>query len=473
MNTTRAEYIAEFKKTADELFAKSDYQSVLLAVSQYWADEAGDAVHSTVVASKRSHPVWPHMCSESTYDDNMQGTPGEACSSCGGDDISWLNWWDDNGEAVLAFEPWCHEAGSQEEPEYKNSLPCLIARRTPQGAEVSFVGTIARIDNLLYERERDDWGEDYDPDDIGDEPSQDLGAEDPAWGDKRALELLAQANDEAGRRVLADYLLEKDFARGELIVAGMNPASRERYDELLKDKFATWFHPLAQWSPVETAVFDRGLLVECTIRANELGRNVLQGAPVLRTVETLHVDRGWSVLAPTMRALKQLGPIDGDWVKDLVGAGPAWNIEKLHVIVNGDDEIEMLQRATNLPKLRELTLSGESLETAVAELASAPWWKQLERLTIVDRDVDGVGTWQKRHREIGVPWLAVQQAYTDPTDAVGWELAFGPNGGCEATLRGYASDATFGELRRMVGQTPFKPTLVASDHYDPRTSDLD
>ncbi|HEY0255514.1 MAG TPA: hypothetical protein VGC41_28490, partial [Kofleriaceae bacterium] len=183
------------------------------------------------------------------------------------------------------------------------------------------------------------------------------------------------------------------------------------------------------------------------------------------------VHGGSSILHPSMRALRSLGPIEHAWLEDLANA-PAWSIERLAVVLNDEASITVLAETESLPALRELVLSGELCEAAVAEFVAAPWWKQLTRLTIADRDVDAVGRWYKRYRELGVPWLAVQQAYTDPTDAVGWEVAFGPNNACEATLRGFTPHATFAELRRMLAQAPVEATLVASDHYAPRASDL-
>jgi len=110
---------------------------------------------------------------------------------------------------------------------------------------------------------------------------------------------------------------------------------------------------------------------------------------------------------------------------------------------------------------------------SVIELLTATWWKQLERLTLHYAERDEFAAWHARRDELGVPWLAVQQAYSDPTNALGWELAFGPSGACEATLRGFTPHATFAELGKMAKQVPFVPTLVASEYYAPATGDLE
>jgi uncharacterized protein (TIGR02996 family) len=477
-------YLDKFRTTVAEIFASTNYRSVMLAVSQYWADEADDAVHDTLVASVRDLPLWPHRCTED--DDTVTSIPGEACARCGEGLPDYLQWWSSNGDAVAAFEAWCHESGSQESPEIENALPCLVARRGENGVEVSFIGKPQRIESLLYRHLRE-WdadhtdGDDDDDDDDEDKPVAERGEADTAWGDPRALQLFEQVcthpSDDSARRVLADYLLERDEPRGELIAtaldAATNPAVKERYDALFRERFSTWFHPLGRSSPDATAVFDRGFLVKCDLLVgsdDDVDR--LRGAPVLGTVEHLRVHGGRSILHPVMRALRTLGPIDETWLVDLVASPIAWSIEHLEVELDDEAAIELLRSATNLPALRELWLSGELCEAAVRELPKAAWWSQLQRLAIADRDVGAAGIWHARHRELGVPWLAVQQAYTDPTNALGWELAFGPSGACEATLRGFTPHATFGELAKMAKQVPFVCTLVASDYYAPAASDL-
>jgi uncharacterized protein (TIGR02996 family) len=476
-------YLDKFRTTVTDIFAKTKYRSVMLAVSQYWADEADDAVHEMVVASMRELPLWPHRCAESSYDEEpVTSIPGEACSNCGEGLPDYLEWWHSNGEAVSAFEAWCHESGSQESPEIENALPCLVARRGEHGVEVSFIGKPERLGALLYRHVREwDARDDNDDDDEDDKPVAELGDADTAWRDPRALQLFEQVcthpSDDSPRRVLADYLLEREEPRGELIAtaldAATNPAAKERYDALFRDRFSTWFHPLGRSSPDVTAVFERGFLVKCDMQVgsdDDLDR--LRGAPVLGTVEHLRVHGGRSILHPVMRALRTLGPIDATWLADLVAAPIAWSIERLEVEINDEAAIELLRSATNLPALRELWLSGALCEQALRVLPKAAWWSQLQRLAIADRDVGTVGVWHERHRELGVPWLAVQQAYNDPTNALGWELAFGPSGACEATLRGFTPHATFEELGKMAKQVPFVPTLVASDYYAPAAGDL-
>ena len=479
-------YLAKFRTSVADIFASTKYRSVMLAVSQYWADEADDAVHESLIASMRDLPLWPHRCAGSTYDDSVTSIPGEACSNCGDGLPDYLEWWHSNGEAVPAFEAWCHESGSQESSEAENALPCLVARRGPHGIEVSFIGKPKRLGALIYRQVRewdaqDSDGDDDDDDDDDDRPVAELGKPDTAWRDPRAQQLFEQVcthpSDDSPRRVLADYLLERDEPRGELIAtaldAATNPAAKERYEALFRERFSTWFHPLGHASPDATAVFDRGFLVKCDVFIRpDAELDGLRGALVWGTVEHLRVHGGRSILHPVMRALRTVGPLDASWLADLVAAPIAWSIEHLEVELDDEAAIELLRSATNLPKLRELWLSGALCEQAMRELPKAVWWSQLQRLAIADHDVGAVGTWHRRHRELGVPWLAVQQEYSDPTHALGWELAFGPSGACEATLRGFTPHATLEELGKLAKQVPFVPTLVASDYYAPAAGDL-
>ena len=478
-------YLAKFRSTVADIFARTKYRSVMLTVSQYWADEADDAVHESLVASMRELPLWPHRCAESVYDDSIvTSIPGEACSQCGEGLPDYLDWWHSNGEAVSAFEAWCHESGSQESPEAENGLPCLVARRGPGGTEVSFIGKPERLGSLLYRHVREwdaDNGDDDDDDDGDNKPVAELGKADTAWSDPRALQLFEQVcahpSDDSPRRVLADYLLERDEPRGELIAtaldAATNPAAKERYDALFRERFSTWFHPLGHSSPDATAVFERGFLVKCDLQVSDDDATLLRGAPVFGTVEHLRVHGGHSILHPVMRALRRVGPLDGSWIADLVRSPIAWSIEHLEVMIDHKMAIELLCSATNLPALRELWLSGALCEQAARELPKAAWWPQLQRLAIADSDAGAAGNWHKRHRDLGVPWLAVQQAHSEPTNALGWELAFGPSGACEATLRGFTPHGTFEELGKMAKQVPFVPTLVASEYYVPAAGDLE
>ena len=352
-------YLDTFRLAAAKIFADHpSLRSVILGVSQYWADEADDAVHSMLVASERAIPVWPHYCAESTYDesDETENIPGEVCSNCG--ELPWLESWDDNGEAVVAFEAWCHEAGSQEQPEQENALPCVLARKVGDAIEISMVGRIERIHTVLSQF-----------DDADDRP-------DPMWKDPRALELYDQVSehalDDGPRRVLADYLLERNLPRGEFIASSLADANSDvvvRRDNLLAEHRRSWLFPLGNDVPIATAVFRRGFLAEADVCSTHPEH---RGHPVWRTVERLRVCGGDSVLHPNMRALREVGPCDGTWLDALAAATRPWAIEKLDAVVDTERAIDQLRELTTMPALRELTLRGEHIERAAAALVIVP-----------------------------------------------------------------------------------------------------
>src|SRR5215510_4747091 len=83
---TRDTLLARFAEHAAALFAAAPARrSVLLAVAQYWNDNADDEVHGFVVVSSRATPVWPHECDYRYEADDPGSRPllaGEECWLC-------------------------------------------------------------------------------------------------------------------------------------------------------------------------------------------------------------------------------------------------------------------------------------------------------------------------------------------------------------------------------------------------------
>ena len=451
----RAAGIKMLAAAAEKFFAQHpDYKSVMLGVAQYWADEAEDAVHCELVASMRSLPLWPHRCDQSAYDaDDYLNVPGELCWNCG--EIAYLGGWDSNGGAIGAFQAFCHEAGSQEETSANNYLPYAVARKVGERVEVEVIGRVERP-----------W------DDFPDDEVQ----RDDTWDDPRARELLdlvtAAPADDGPRRVLADYLMERENPRGEYIALSLDNAEPERCAALLAEHGARWLHPLNRVLTASSVRWSRGFVVAADAYAHAGELDQIRGATAWGTIERLHIHRDTDcLLDPAMRSLRELGPIEGSWIDALI-ARP-WPIESLDIDLDtlNIPDINKLYSATTLPKLRSLTLSGLALDTAVAALPHAVWWKQLERLTVVD---DNVTTWYGRRRELGVPWLAIVRAHTDPTYARGWEVAYGPNDACEITQRGWTPHASIDALAELVLRIPAPAgyKLVASPYYEPSPVDM-
>ena len=491
MNKILAEYLDNFRVSAAKIFAANPkLRSVMLGVSQYWADEASDAVHDNVVASERELlPLWPHRCADNVYDDNEAtlNVAGEVCGSCGEDVPGWTEGWDDNGSAVIAFQPWCHEAGSQESAVFENALPCLVARKRDAEIEIGFIGRIERIEDLLrgVVREDDDFDDDNDSGDP-DEEASDFDdvvhvPADPAWNDPRARELYAQVcehpRDDAPRRVLADYLLERNVALGEFIALSLDKNistdAKARYEHLYDTLVPGWLAPLARVVPPVTARFDRGLLSDVDVWATEAHAQSVRGHLVWNSVERIRVHGGEPIIHPAMRALRTLGPVDAQWIAALLAGPTPWAIEELDISdLDIGADLQLLRDTRLLPNLRRLTLPANS-HAAIGVLATAAWWKQLERVTIrVDDFAAERGAWLDRRAALAVPWLALVQHHNEHTSVDGWELAFGPANAIEATMRGFTPFASLDVLAKLI--EPLGPVkLVRSEHYDPAQADVD
>lgn len=470
-----------FRVAAAKLFAmRPNVRSVILAVAQYWADEASDAVHDTLVASERELPLWPHLCSGTTDDDAAEGVAGELCSWCDGH-LPGLEGYHDNGDAVLAFEAWCHEGGSQEASTIENALPCVVARKRGDELELVVIGHIERMPSLLRPRRRG-YDDDDDDDELVDDDVREARLEvvhhptDPVWDDPRARELYAQVcehpRDDNPRRVLADYLLERNAPLGEFIALALATGNhaKARYEHLYDTLVPNWLAPLQRVAPAVTAKLDRGFLAELDVWATEPHAEAVRGQLVLHSVERLRVHGGEPILDSHMRALRQLGPLEDNWLLALLAADAPWAIEDL--VLAEVESLELLRDTMLLPALRRLALP-RFCEDDITELVRATWWPQLERLTLHHDGRDEFAAWHARRDELGVPWLALVQEHSNPNVADGWEVAFGPNGACEVTLRGFTQHATRDALRALLPAIPSPQIkLVASEHYAPAQVDV-
>lgn len=411
------------------LAAHPEMQSVMIAVAQYWCDEAEDAVHEELFASARVMPLWPHRC----------GDAHEACARCG-DDLDFLDRWHDNSEElIMAIAPYCQESFGEERATYGwgyHYLPYLLARRAGDEVELEVIGKIQRPSSpAAADRERDD-----------------------TWDDPRAAELLAQVvaapAEDGPRRVLADYLMERENPRGQYIALCLEPPTLPcvaQREELLAEHAARWLHPIHE--VVLRARWDRGFPVEVEV----LGGTPRRGA-VWRTIEKITSHGGESLLVDDMLALRTLvGKLDDTWTSAL--ARGSWNVATLEIHAVGE-----LAKAP-LPALRHLIANGELDAAAFA----APWWPQLQRLTLVgvDRTV-----WQARYREVGVPWLAIVAEERDTGRS--WEVAFGPGGACEVTQRGWSPRGGLDALAEILPTLPVASvTLVPSEYYAPSSVDVE
>ncbi len=122
----------------------SDVQSVVLAIGQYWADEAEDAVHHELVPCVTVDPTWPSCLADNRFvvEGWVHGT-GSFDTFKLGQDHPRL---DANTNAISAFASCCHEITSQEDDLADSSRPYAIARRTSErpGYAIEVVGNVLR-----------------------------------------------------------------------------------------------------------------------------------------------------------------------------------------------------------------------------------------------------------------------------------------------------------------------------------------
>jgi uncharacterized protein (TIGR02996 family) len=450
--------LAGFRRSAKEAFAEQpDLKSFVLAVAQYWADEAEDAVHSNTYGSVRSIPLWPHTC-----DYGQEPIEGEICGECAqGGSLPYPDDWDDNGGSIEAFQAYCHESGSQEESSFHNDLPYAIARRIGDDVVVEVIGDIQRPGSL---------DSDYFDEEVDEKPPVER---DDTWDDPRARALLAEVAaapaDDGPRRVLADYLMEKENPRGEYIALALDNRDLERRDELLAQHEDRWLRDVAGAILGSSVQWSRCFPIAAVMHGSEWRR----GTPVWATFERLTVTGGPSVLAPTMRALRELGPLNKDWIGLLRAIERPWAIEKLVVDEDDPATLEKLAAAPNLPSLRELVVISDEPDNIVAALPHATWWSQLQRLSVFTGESD-LAIWQPRRHELTVPWFGIGQLHHDPVRTPGWEFAFDQRGTCEVTLRGFTPQASLEALRELLpGVQAQTIRLVPSRHYEPAAVDVE
>lgn len=340
----------DFVPYVKDVFAKDPkLRSAMLTVAQYWADEADDAVHATVLFSQRSTPIWPHPCRWD--DDDREGPsfdPTEVCSSCG-ERLGWMPF-DDNGGAIPAFQSCCREDASQESTTSEAYLPYAVARRADDGGvSVEIVGGPVR-----------GW---LDTAEEGTPP-----APAPPRHDAQTEALLAHVydarDDDGPRQVLADHLQHHGDPRGEyvaLALAAHAPSRRGEIDararELLARHARAWLGPIADVAALERVVFDRGFVRGVAVHLADaaVAERVL-AAPEWGTVEELRfLPQSVQALSRAMRSLRDVGPLDAAGLEALLATGRSLPIERAHVVL-ADDAMARRLDALDLPSLRALVV---------------------------------------------------------------------------------------------------------------------
>lgn len=253
----RREALEKFKDDAKRTFERHPKaQSLMLAVSQYFADEAGDAVHTLVVAYPARDP-WPHRCD---YEEPpTDGSWCERCSELAYDDPNQLpgGLLDSNMTAVFGWSAFCAEYGGGEGESLLVS-PVAIARRGADGeVDLELVFELVRPwadrNDVALHREERRWSDDEESQPAP-EPVR------PPWTDaERALlgTILQRPADDGPRQVLIDHWLERQDVRGEFGSLSFAAPSRRR-DELAAEHGRTWLGPLQPVVSIAGATFGRG-----------------------------------------------------------------------------------------------------------------------------------------------------------------------------------------------------------------------
>jgi uncharacterized protein (TIGR02996 family) len=445
----RASTIAGFREIAARVFAEQPHvRSLLLALGQYRDEDyqnPEDVIHVRVVASVRDVPVWPHTCS---WYEGSAG--GEFCDHCG--DVA-------SPEAEYpAWEPFCRRHRGDYDDFIEIFQPFAIARRGPGGAVVEIFGRLqhAPVDAI---------------DPVGRDP----------FRQPRAIELfgevIAAPDDDGPRAVLADYLLESRRGgdpRGELIALSLAPqldlAAIERRDELIARYGRGWITPLERVVPRGGARWARGFLAAADVHAAD--RDALAavaGARAWGTVEAIRFLPGsLDFVDDAMTALRHVGIVRRRALQEIAEANRPWRIESMHAMFEEAQtaqwssygpSLELLSSIQTLPNLRALALGFDArdkpwlIEEAVPRLPAAPWWPQLQSLTIVVPTPQSLANWREHQRRLGLARLAIVHANAAGEPA-GWQFAFTKAGTVEISLADFDGRATLANLATFAGGLP-------------------
>lgn len=449
-----------------------DDQSVLLAVAQYWADEADDAVHLTALASK--HRVPDFFANEWNEEGSTSDTRG----------IDWSNRprWDDNGRSIRAFQAYCGELGSQELPSSDQAEPFLIAHRGEQGPQVTWLGRMQRpwldlphtgLPGFLGEDDSSDGDVDREPLDLV-LPAQKL---EPI--DVRSLEAIASDPFAEGpRRVWADVWLARNDPRGAFMQQRHPPL------EHFMEHGEFWLGELNQVVPFGSAVFEYGSLAEADVAFDE-SRLQLADSPWWLSVHTLRFSGLHQVFSKQMRGLRHVRGLGAEGLLALSDFAGARQLLSLQATL-GVSELEVL-RALPLESLRSLSLTLTD-DGALSGLKLPTTWKHLEHVRISSQwqpafewDEDGSegdgGDEMPSLQELRVALPLVPRVSVSAADSCnlpsGWELSLGTDDVATLRLERLAPSARRPLLDAMLEGLPSKVTTVVlepSVSWAPTTS---
>jgi hypothetical protein len=377
---------------ADRVLApSSELATFQLHCAQYFADEAGDAVHDVPSVSQELIPQ-----------------PGTLEDREISHEVRWqLLSWDSNYDGVYAFAPFCTEDWSETGDEVGEAAmpsPLLIVRRDDGALRADWAGGLHRpwLDFPGAMKARDE-GYEVPGGFANDPPAATLE------GKERELhaQLVAEPANLGIRDVLRDLWMLRDDPRGELTALSAKPAldaaERTRVAELVLAHGRSWLGPLQRVIPLSGALFGYGPFVKKAVVYYAGGLPEIADAPEWATVEEIVFAPGsLPLVSPAMRNLRAVGPL-----RPLSLASSGGWLERLEQL---DLDLASPRQAHGEPPwfasllgdlaLRRLVLRASG-RLDFGPLPATSWWPKLERLEIwlpADLDDPAVAVSRTFHR---------------------------------------------------------------------------
>jgi len=356
------------------LTPKSGAKSVYLTCSQFFCDEASDAVHDSLVTSE-------------TY------TLAEPTAVDSG--ASWKHLaWDSNTNGPLAFAPMCNEEGWTEgridrhaddddmfAAEDQSSSPVAVVHRLPDGSLRPI--WIARLQRPWLDfpdgmKDREDFGEMIE---FASEPPAPLLS-----GKEKELyaQVLADPADLGIREVLRDAWMLRGDPRGEFsalsTMTNLTDELRARAAELVLEHGRAWLGPLQAVVPQSGALFGPGPFARKLVvyAADAKAFKKVATVPEWATVEAIEfANQSYRQVVPAMKNLRAVGPLSAKELEPLTKG--TWLVEDLEVEAASQKDLAAVAKL-QLP-LTCLRLRIKEA-TAAGRLATAAWWSELRRLEL-------------------------------------------------------------------------------------------
>lgn len=339
-------------------------QTIVMAVAQFWDDDAPDEVHADLFYSTTDAAPWPHNCDDADDHDPF------FCESC-------FIWSTDgrSGDFELptlidrvtrAIEAFCSEDANREMTWAQMHLPLWVARRRVDTAE--FVGQLQRP-----------W---LRPDLVQ------VAVPPPAIAALFA-EVYQRPASNGPRQVLADRLQAAGDPRGDFIALQMHPSpTAEMKAEIARLKTThrnVWLDALLPIASPARCRFTRGFVSALALGpAPTHAFEALASSSAWATIESLafpdlDAPPDWPMLAAFAQIARVEAPTRA--LQRMSGLGE-WALTRLHC--TGTGGVEAL-RDLLVPRLRHLMIEDARPGT-LEPLLDLPWWRRLVQLDLVSAD---------------------------------------------------------------------------------------